>query len=105
MFDGSRQSDIFTANVSGIGPAARIAISDVALDRASLDEVKVVTAHEAGHYVLGHVWRHILVLPLLAFFVLALQLGRASCRERVCQYVYISVVAGSLQNKNKPTIV
>src|SRR3546814_2583647 len=66
MFDGSRQSDIFTANVSGIGPAARIAISDVALDRASLDEVKVVTAHEAGHYVLGHVWRHILVLPLLA---------------------------------------
>src|SRR3546814_11975270 len=72
MFDGSRQSDIFTANVSGIGPAARIAISDVALDRASLDEVKVVTAHEAGHYVLGHVWRHILVLPLLAFFVLAL---------------------------------
>lgn len=72
MFDGSRQSDIFTANVAGIGPSARIAISDVALDRASLDEVKVVTAHEAGHYVLGHVWRHIWVLPLLAFLVLAL---------------------------------
>ena len=72
MFDGSRQSDIFTANVSGIGPAARIAISDVALGRASLDEVKAVTAHEAGHYMLGHVWRHIVVLPLLAFVVLAL---------------------------------
>src|SRR3546814_61675 len=26
-----------------------------------------------------------------------LQIGRASCRERVCQYVYISVVAGSLK--------
>jgi len=72
MFDGSRQSDIFTANVSGIGPAARIAISDIALGRASLDEVKAVTAHEAGHYMLGHVWRHIVVLPLLAFVVLAL---------------------------------
>src|SRR3546814_15412824 len=28
-----------------------------------------------------------------------LQIGRASCRERVCQYVYISVVAGSLKKK------
>src|SRR3546814_12950915 len=27
------------------------------------------------------------------------QIGRASCRERVCQYVYISVVAVSLKNK------
>src|SRR3546814_12903305 len=27
------------------------------------------------------------------------QIGRASCRERVCQYVYISVVAVSLQKK------
>src|SRR3546814_14181691 len=25
------------------------------------------------------------------------QIGRASCRERVCQYVYISVIAVSLQ--------
>src|SRR3546814_15821781 len=29
----------------------------------------------------------------------AFQIGRASCRERVCQYVYISVVAVSLQKK------
>src|SRR3546814_20187947 len=28
-------------------------------------------------------------------------IGRASCRERVCQYVSISVVAVSLQKKNK----
>src|SRR3546814_14866289 len=27
------------------------------------------------------------------------KIGRASCRERVCQYVYISVVAVSLQTK------
>src|SRR3546814_17014022 len=31
----------------------------------------------------------------------ALQLGRASCRERVCQYVEISVVAGSLKTTTK----
>src|SRR3546814_17316543 len=29
-----------------------------------------------------------------------LKIGRASCRERVCQYVYISVVAVSLKQKN-----
>src|SRR3546814_19218765 len=29
------------------------------------------------------------------------KIGRASCRERVCQYVSISVVAESLKKKNK----
>ena len=73
MYDGSRQSERFTANVSGIGPSARIAISDVALKEASLAEVVAVTGHEAGHYKLGHVWRSVIVLPLLAmlfFFLL-----------------------------------
>lgn len=73
MYDGSRQSERFTANVSGIGPSARIAISDVALKEASLAEVVAVTGHEAGHYQLGHVWRSAIVLPLLAmlfFFLL-----------------------------------
>ncbi len=73
MYDGSRQSDRFTANVSGIGPAARIAISDVALKEASLDEVRAVTGHEAGHYQLGHIWRYVIIFPVLAmlfFFLL-----------------------------------
>ncbi|MEM7220681.1 MAG: M48 family metallopeptidase [Pseudomonadota bacterium] len=72
VYDGSRQSNNFTANVAGLGGAARIAISDVALKDASLDEVIAVTGHEIGHYVLGHVWRSVIVLPLLAiilFFV------------------------------------
>src|SRR3546814_21069877 len=29
------------------------------------------------------------------------EIGSASCRERECQYVYISVVAGQLKKKNK----
>lgn len=56
MYDGSRQSNNFTANVSGVFGTARIAISDVALKEASLDEVRAVTGHEVGHYVLGHIW-------------------------------------------------
>lgn len=73
MFDGSRQSERFTANVAGIGPTARIAISDVALKEATLAEVRAVTGHEAGHYKLGHVWRAAVIMPLLAmlfFFLL-----------------------------------
>lgn len=73
MFDGSRQSERFTANVAGIGPTARIAISDVALKEATLAEVRAVTGHEAGHYKLGHVWRAAVIMPLIAmlfFFLL-----------------------------------
>lgn len=66
MFDGSRQSNNFTANVSGVFGSARIAISDVALKQASLDEVKAVTGHEIGHYVLGHVWRMVFVIIFIA---------------------------------------
>jgi STE24 endopeptidase len=73
VYDGSRQSNNFTANVAGLGGSARIAISDVAFKGASLDEVKAVTGHEIGHYVLKHVWRRVLVLSAIAllFFFLA----------------------------------
>jgi STE24 endopeptidase len=66
VFDGSRQSNNFTANVSGVGASARVAISDIAFKGASLDEVKAVTGHEIGHYVLGHVWRSVGILSLVA---------------------------------------
>ncbi len=73
VYDGSRQSNNFTANVSGVGGSARIAISDVAFKGASLEEVRAVTGHEIGHYVLHHVWRTVLLLSVLSvlFFFLA----------------------------------
>ena len=72
MFDGSRQSNNFTANVTGIWGLGRIAISDVALEQASLDEVKAVTGHEIGHYMSGHVWRFVgmfSILTILGFYL------------------------------------
>src|SRR3546814_14654233 len=33
------------------------------------------------------------------------EIGRASCRERVCQYVEISVVAGSLKTQQKNKLI
>jgi len=73
VYDGSRQSNNFTANVSGVFGSARIAISDVAFKGASLDEVMAVTGHEIGHYVLGHIWRSVAMLcglAVLFFFLL-----------------------------------
>lgn len=64
MFNGSRQSNNFTANAGGVGSTARVAISDVAFKNASLDEVRAVTGHEIGHYVLNHTWYQILFYAL-----------------------------------------
>jgi len=72
MFNGSRQSNNFTANAGGVGSTARVAISDVALKSASLDEVRAVTGHEIGHYVLKHSWWGILfysVAAVVLFFI------------------------------------
>jgi len=66
MYNGSRQSNNFTANAGGVGSTARVAISDVALKNASLDEVRAVTGHEIGHYVLKHSWYGLVFFSLLA---------------------------------------
>jgi STE24 endopeptidase len=66
MFNGSRQSNNFTANAGGVGNTARVAISDVAFKNASLDEVRAVTGHEIGHYVLDHTWWGILFYSIAA---------------------------------------
>ena len=69
MYNGSRQSNNFTANAGGVGSTARVAISDVALKNASLEEVRAVTGHEIGHYVLKHSWWGILFFSVLAIIL------------------------------------
>jgi len=72
MYNGSRQSNNFTANAGGVGSTARVAISDVAFKSATLDEVRAVTGHEIGHYVLKHTWWGILfyaVGAIILFFI------------------------------------
>ena len=69
MFNGSRQSNNFTANAGGVGSTARVAISDVAMKSASLDEVRAVTGHEIGHYVLKHTWMGIAIYSIAAIIL------------------------------------
>ena len=73
IYDGSRQSNRYTANVSGLFGTARVAMSDVMFQKdADIAEVRGVVGHEMGHYVRGHVLFYALaygVLALVAFLL------------------------------------
>src|SRR3546814_11822460 len=60
---------------------------------------------EPEHVIVPN-WERLELFPVEAaptewdgYQALPVEIGRASCRERVCQYVWISVVAGSLKKK------
>jgi STE24 endopeptidase len=73
IYDGSKQSNRYTANVSGFAGSARVAMSDVMFKKdADLAEVKGVVGHEMGHYVHQHIlWDSLAfaVLAMIAFFL------------------------------------
>jgi STE24 endopeptidase len=55
IYNGSKQSNRYTANVAGLFGTARVAMSDVMFQKnADLAEVKAVVGHEMGHYVEQH---------------------------------------------------
>jgi STE24 endopeptidase len=67
IYDGSRQSDRYTANVSGLFGSARVAMSDVMFAKgADLAEVRGVVGHEMGHYVRGHILWQVGILIVVA---------------------------------------
>jgi hypothetical protein len=71
MFNGSAASrTTFTAN-AGRSREARLAwpFRTVAMGKASLDEVRAVTGHEIGHYVLKHTWYGILFYSIAAIIL------------------------------------
>ena len=67
IYDGSKQSDRYTANVSGLFGTARGAMSDTMFKQgADLAEVRGVVGHEMGHYVHAHILWMVGVLVLLS---------------------------------------
>lgn len=55
IYDGSKQSNRYTANAGGIFGFGRVAMSDVMFKKdADQAEVKGVVGHEMGHYVRKH---------------------------------------------------
>jgi STE24 endopeptidase len=73
IYNGSKQSNRYTANAGGFLGFGRVAMSDVMFKKdADVAEVKGVVGHEMGHYVHGHVPLAGLefgLLALVAFFL------------------------------------
>jgi len=68
IYNGSKQSNRYTANVSGVFGSARVAMSDVMFKKnADIPEVRGVVGHEMGHYRRGHI-----ILGAVASAVLSL---------------------------------
>jgi len=95
-YDGSKQSNRYTANVSGLFGTAQIAMSDTMFKHgADTAEVKAVVGHEMGHYVNAHaLWR---AVPLALFAMLAFFLV-----DRLFPVVVAWVGAGNLKGIADP---
>jgi STE24 endopeptidase len=65
--DASRQTTRVSANVSGFLGTTRIALNDNLLKQCTLPEIRLVMAHEMGHYVLDHGAK---LLTYLGIFIL-----------------------------------
>lgn len=75
IYNGSKQSDRYTANVAGMFGSARVAMSDVMFRKgADIAEVRGVVGHEMGHYVHQHaMWGMAFqaLMTALGFFLIA----------------------------------
>ena len=72
--DASRQTTRVSANVSGFLGTTRIALNDNLLKQCTLPEIRMVMAHEMGHYVLNH------GAKLLTYFGIFILVGFALAR-------------------------
>jgi STE24 endopeptidase len=73
IYNGSKQSNRYTANVSGLFGSARVAMSDVMFAKgADIAEVRGVVGHEMGHYKRGHVIIGAIIFSLFALIAFAI---------------------------------
>jgi STE24 endopeptidase len=72
-FNASKQHKRISANVAGLGSTMRIALNDNLLQRASMPEIRMVMAHEIGHFALNHMLKSVVFsgLVMVAMFAFA----------------------------------
>lgn len=66
VYDGSKQSNRYTANVTGLFGSAQINMSDTMFKAgADMSEIRAVVGHEMGHYARGHILSRLAATTLL----------------------------------------
>jgi len=67
VFEVAKSEDTKAVNayVAGFGATKRIVLWDTIIAKLNRQQLLVVMGHEMGHYVLGHVWKQILILSSL----------------------------------------
>ena len=67
VFEVAKSEDTKAVNayVNGFGATKRIVLWDTIIAKLNRRQLLVVMGHEMGHYVLGHVWKMILILSAL----------------------------------------
>jgi STE24 endopeptidase len=67
VFDGSKQSNRYTANVTGLFGSAQVNMSDTMFKAgADMSEIRAVVGHEMGHYAQKHILWTVGILAVLA---------------------------------------
>lgn len=61
----SEDTNAVNAYVAGFGTTKRIVLWDTIIAKLNRDQLLVVMGHEMGHYVLGHVWKLIIIFSVL----------------------------------------
>ncbi|KOA21397.1 protease HtpX [Clostridium homopropionicum DSM 5847] len=69
VIDKSKETSMINAYMTGIGDTRRIVLWDTALKSLNVSELKFITAHEMGHYVLGHI-KKFMIFEIIATFIL-----------------------------------
>jgi len=59
--DKSKETNQMNAFMTGVLNTRRIVLWDTTINYLSTDEVLGVVAHEMGHYLMGHIWKSILL--------------------------------------------
>src|SRR3546814_12216884 len=97
-------SESATESATNDGDAAPRTIEDLMTSLSQVDGDMLVQKLPGGRYIAylpSHGRRGRATLQLVGSHGSGREIGRASCRERACQFVLISVVAGSLKQKTE----
>ncbi len=68
--DASKQSSKVNAYVTGLFGSKRIVLYDTLIDNFTMEEIRLVMAHEMGHYTMHHIWWGLGVAMVFIAFVL-----------------------------------